>query len=302
VEVLYTLLRLKLANPDRVLLVRGNHEDVLLVTRYGFTAEVAAKYGRAFPVERVVRFYDFLPAVLYLACGTNIVQCNHGGLEPGYDPRRLLATDPRVSFQMLGRLEQRRLLTEQAAWLAGLPPTTRRDLEANLGDFVPQSPTTPNVLGFLWNDFTVVTGEAQFAVDPGRAYVYGDQLSRILLTRSQPSGHRIRALFRGHQHAAMLNPLMRRLVASRGLFRHWQSTDSPALLEAGPEQLRDALETTAERSLPDGSVWTFNVSPDSVYGLGCGFSFATAGELLTAERWEDWHLRVHNFAVAQPQD
>ena len=34
VEVLYTLLRLKLANPDRVFFVRGNHEDVALAARY----------------------------------------------------------------------------------------------------------------------------------------------------------------------------------------------------------------------------------------------------------------------------
>jgi hypothetical protein len=43
-------------------------------------------------------------------------------------------------------------------------------------------------------------------------------------------------------------------------------------------------------------VWTFNVAPDSVYGEGCGFTFATQGELITAATWEDWRLRVHTFS------
>src|SRR5438067_719039 len=35
VEVLYTLLRLKLANPEKVFLLRGNHEEASMHTRYG---------------------------------------------------------------------------------------------------------------------------------------------------------------------------------------------------------------------------------------------------------------------------
>ncbi len=178
-EVLYTLLRLKVANPERVVLVRGNHEDVSLVARYGFLAEAAGKYGREFDARRVARLYDFLPAVLYLASGTNVVQCNHGGMEPGYRPDRLLRARPGVSYQLLGRLEQRRFLARHPVWLAGQPAGVRRLLESSLTDFVPASPTSPTVLGFLWNDFSSVPGEAQFAVVPGRAFVYGDEIARL---------------------------------------------------------------------------------------------------------------------------
>jgi hypothetical protein len=299
VEVLYTLLRLALANPDQVFLVRGNHEDVSLVARYGFLAEAAGKYGRAFDTRRVARLYDFLPAVLYLAAGTNVVQCNHGGLEPGFRPDRLLGAPAGVSYQRIGRLEQRRLLVRHRDWVAALPPATRRPLEARLADFVPTSPTTPTVLGFLWNDFTAVLGEPQFAVDPGRAFVYGNELTRLVLdsARSPDSDVRVRAVLRGHQHAAELNPVMSRLLASRGIFRHWQAADSPAQLAARPDTLRRSLESEPERAIPDGSVWTFNVSPDSVYGAGCGFTYDTAGEVTTAARWEDWRLRVLNYPV-----
>jgi hypothetical protein len=297
VEVMYTLMRLKLANPERVLLVRGNHEDVSLVARYGFLAEATGKYGRDFEIPRVARLYDFLPTVLYLACGTNVVQCNHGGLEPGFDPGRLLAARESVAYQLLGRLNQRRLLDAKPAWVAHLPPSNRRELEAALLNFVPESPTTPSVLGFMWNDFTVVAGEPQFAIDTGRAYVYGDEATRTALDLASGSNVRVRAILRAHQHSAVLNPLMRRLVASWGLFRHWQAADTIARLEATPDALATTLETEPSRAIPDGSVWTFNVSPDSVYGAGCGFHFDTAGELLTAEHWEDWRLRVLNVTV-----
>ncbi|MBL9138571.1 MAG: serine/threonine protein phosphatase [Verrucomicrobiales bacterium] len=297
VEVMYTLMRLKLANPDRVLLVRGNHEDVSLVARYGFLAEATGKYGREFEIPRVARIYDFLPTVLYLACGTNVVQCNHGGLEPGFDPGRLLAAPETVSYQLLGRLNQRRLLEAKPAWVARLPAANRRELEGSLLDFVPESPTTPSVLGFMWNDFTVVAGEPQFAIDTGRAFVYGDEATRTVLDSASSQGFRVRAILRGHQHAGVLNPMMRRLIASWGVFRHWQASDALNRLEAAPDILANSLETAPVRALPDGSVWTFNVSPDSVYGAGCGFHFDTAGELVSADRWEDWRLRVLNVNV-----
>lgn len=300
VEVLYTLLRLRWANPDQVLLVRGNHEDVNLVARYGFLAEANAKFGRSFDARRVVRFYDFLPAVLYVVSGTNVIQCNHGGMEPGFQPAGLLSAPPAARYQRLGRLEQRRFLADEASWVAGLPAPTRRLLDSGLLDFTPQTPTTPNVLGFMWNDFTVLAGDAQFAIDPGRAYVYGDELTRRILDRAGGTGRRrVRALFRGHQHSGELNPLMRRLIAARGIFRHWQTNDAAARLNAAPALLREHLESGPERAIPDGSVWTFNVSPDSVYGAGCGFTFDTAGELVTAERWEDWRLKVRNFPVVE---
>ncbi len=47
-EVLYTMFRLKLANPDRVFMSRGNHEDISLLARYGFLYEGRAKYGADF--------------------------------------------------------------------------------------------------------------------------------------------------------------------------------------------------------------------------------------------------------------
>ena len=44
-------------------------------------------------------------------------------------------------------------------------------------------------------------------------------------------------------------------------------------------------------------MWTLNVVPDSVYGSGCGFTFAAYTVLQTAARFEDWRLTVEAVEV-----
>jgi hypothetical protein len=81
------------------------------------------------------------------------------------------------------------------------------------------------------------------------------------------------------------------------VFRLWQTADSAALKNATISQLSKVLERDEVRSIPPGSVWTFNVSPDSVYGEGCGYSFDAFGILKIARNFSDWRLRVVNVPV-----
>jgi hypothetical protein len=154
------------------------------------------------------------------------------------------------------------------------------------------------VLGFLWNDFTVFRAEAAFAHNPERAFVYGDVAVRDLLCEASTPEMRVCAVFRGHQHSSQPNPLMRRLVASRGVFRHWQETPSPDAMAANVQVLEAKVEVGVSRPVPWGSVWTLNVSPDSVYGQGCRFGFATCARLRLEPRLEDW--RLEPIAVTVP--
>ena len=91
--------------------------------------------------------------------------------------------------------------------------------------------------------------------------------------------------------------MMNRLLASRGIFRHWQ--DAESVLGSGSEidDLAKRLETDAVRRVPPGSVWTFNVSPDSVYGEGNHYTFDSFGILTTTKDFADWRLRVVNVEV-----
>jgi len=297
IEVLYTLLRLKLENPTQVWLVRGNHEDVSLTTRYGFIAEGRGKYGRDFDAKRVMRLYDFLPLVLYLGCETNLAQCNHGGMEPGFDPRALLDAPESVRYQLLGRLGQQQFLKTHPGLASSFNARERHLMESSLGDFQPESPTVPAVIGFMWNDFSVVRGEPQFDFDPGRAFIYGEQATKFLLQQGSGSERRLQVVFRAHQHATITNAMMRRLILGHGVYRHWQENDSIAFGQSEPPVLSQKIDMTEERKVTPYSVWTFNVVPDSVYGELLNYSFDTFGLLTTGKALEDWKLRVINQTI-----
>ena len=91
--------------------------------------------------------------------------------------------------------------------------------------------------------------------------------------------------------------MMNRLVFSRGAFRHWQKSDRRDTSGIDRSKLKGLVESAPQRKIPKGSVWTFNVAPDSLYGLGNGYSFDTIGIVKTADAFSDWRLTVVNVPV-----
>jgi hypothetical protein len=162
-EVLYTLFRLKMASPAQVHIARGNHEDIDLASRYGFLDELRGKYGGDANVTKLMRAYDLLPVVIYLGTGTDFLQINHGGMEPGYDPRALLAAPGNTRFQLLGELKQKSYAQARPGWL-GNEPAVRELATEELADFTPVTPSLPRMIGFVWNDFTVFRDEPQLGL------------------------------------------------------------------------------------------------------------------------------------------
>lgn len=293
-EVLYTLLRLKAANSAQVHLARGNHEDFHIVARYGFLDELRHKFGQKANITKLMRSFDLLPVVIYVGNGRDFLQMNHGGMEPGYDPRGLLAAEGLLRYELLGKLRQKSFHLANHGWV-GKDPKALAIAERHLRDFIPQSPTSPRPLGFLWNDFTVFADDPALGYD--RALLIGAGPTRHLLARASSDKIRVRAVVRAHQHTPDPNPLMRRLVAQEGIFRHWQEREIVANEDDSVGAIRKRLGADKERTIPDGSVWTFNVSPDSWYGVGCGFDFVTAGILTFAPEFKDWRMRVLKINV-----
>ena len=90
---------------------------------------------------------------------------------------------------------------------------------------------------------------------------------------------------------------MSRLVACDGAFRHWQENESIVDADKSVTEIRRHLRSEETRPIPDGSVWTFNVSPDSVYGVGCRCDFVTVGMLKLAPAFNDWRMSVIKIRV-----
>jgi len=79
VETITLLACLKLRHPERITLLRGNHESRQITQVYGFYAECCRKFGGALAWQHFTELFDYLP-IAALVGGS--VLAVHGGLSP----------------------------------------------------------------------------------------------------------------------------------------------------------------------------------------------------------------------------
>lgn len=82
VETLTFLLCLKIKFPDRIWLLRGNHESRQITQVYGFFDECFRKYGNSNVWKAYTDLFDYLPIA---AVVNNDTFCCHGGLSPSFN-------------------------------------------------------------------------------------------------------------------------------------------------------------------------------------------------------------------------
>lgn len=91
---------LKLVSPERVVLLRGNHEVRSVQKTYSFEAELIIKYGRAFGkrmFEMVNEVFDCLP---YGAIVDGCIFCCHGGISCEANRKEIRSLEPKLSHNV----------------------------------------------------------------------------------------------------------------------------------------------------------------------------------------------------------
>eukprot|EP01102_Stenamoeba_stenopodia_P006851 TRINITY_DN1915_c0_g1_i2.p1 TRINITY_DN1915_c0_g1~~TRINITY_DN1915_c0_g1_i2.p1 ORF type:complete len:559 (+),score=147.87 TRINITY_DN1915_c0_g1_i2:266-1942(+) len=78
-ETVLLLLALKIANPDRVFLLRGNHECRLLGSHFNFKLECKKKYNEQL-YDQMMQTFDCLPLAATLTGSKGTFLCCHGGI------------------------------------------------------------------------------------------------------------------------------------------------------------------------------------------------------------------------------
>ena len=80
VETIELLMCLKLKFPDRIILIRGNHETKAVTSVYGFYDEIIRKYGNATVWKLITeQVFNCMPIAAIIH---DQVFCVHGGLSP----------------------------------------------------------------------------------------------------------------------------------------------------------------------------------------------------------------------------
>jgi len=279
VEVIYTLLKLKLKNMEKMFLLKGNHETISIYSKYGFTKELLDKFSTKFKeiLQSFDTFCQLLPLALFIGCGqdpTNNnnpfwIQCCHGGIEPTFKPNDL------KTF-----LEN-------------------NDFILNLKDKLYQDPVEPEAAkmvkdkfllsldinnGFTWCDFLETSEIERIYYTEDRIY----NISGIGKTLNQYlDSYGIKAIFRGHQHS--------NYGLKIGGETHWKLFGGkpfslgPLLTQA--KQKESLGFKISEVSYP---IFTFSTASEGVE-LPCD----CFGILTTRNTWDEWSLLPYEFLLSK---
>jgi hypothetical protein len=297
-EVIYTILRLKCENSDKVFLVRGNHEDSDINLAYGFHNELQNKFkgnNMSQVFTKIKKMYETLPLALYLGSGTeehkDFLLCCHGGIEIGFNPLPLLNVQNNLAFTKLGELKRHdnfyKLSTDKDMLQHCLQES---ELESECCNYTPIALIEDSydgflslLIGFQWNDYEVDPEKPNIYPSNGRGWVIGKDFNNALLGINSDKHTKVRGVFRAHQHSPdPETAMMKRILNSDGLDHEHNVGVGRLWIDKAPID---------PQKLWDNIVCTFNVCPHTPYQQA-GFKYDTYGLLTVAEDYDNWRLEV----------
>lgn len=277
-EVIYAVLRLKNENPDNVFMVRGNHEDIKLNKKYGFSKEIDKKFSSDSLLLKIKQLYNLIPLAIYLGAGKeskyNIIQCCHGGIEIGFDPRTLLETKSLHAGIKISNLMQKDGFNHACCpEVSSFEKYFHNNACINSGN------------GFMWSDFIVDPKKiiALSARDGyrGTMFEYGQLITKQLLKAWSGNSYQLRSIFRAHQHGC--NDMRNRIL-------NIDKLSHPDDTGVGKLWIQNSIHQSIANLLDNVPVITFSVAPNTGYGWPA-HSFA---QLNVADDYADWRLKVFN--------
>lgn len=272
VEVMYTIARLLLENPNHVILSRGNHEDYILAPEFrekhtkeeekdnapSLIDELYRKFDLSQADEvTIYRLYELLPQAVYVCCGTaqhqDAMMCCHGGLELGYNPYELLHAPDTVRYELIGTLWRKKNFNSKLTKQLQNDIKLAFDLDtlcADVQDFVPLAPDYPVTphhkayIGFMWNDFYVdPTKRVGQRSKKFTGWVMGQELTESILAWGTSKKVTLHGVFRAHQHNNDTGgPMLNLLCCSKGMVDVWKNNRIFTFLSAPDSKLEDTGE------------------------------------------------------------
>lgn len=244
---LINVMQLYLNNPDRVIIIKGNHEDRNIYTHYGFGKE--ACYDKAI-LAAADEVFTKLPSACYLtwkdaATKTHSILCTHGGPDISYNPQALLAGAKNHEWVHANLTALHSIITNQRAYQAAQC-------------YFAHNPTA-NL--FAWTDFNTQERIGHPVFHAGRLQLCLNTLINYHITTQVP--HVVQhGIIRGHQHGDLEETLARNngvhLLHSDLQFRHPWTTiavnsltqaSRPFVITVGPGTSRVTLTLHLDKNI-----------------------------------------------------
>lgn len=294
---------LKIYNGDKIALARGNHEEPNMTLIYGFTREFNFKFDDSLledqrrVYQKIERFYNYLPLVLYVGAGTRkqFLHCCHGGLEIGYKPTDFLRAS-QAQFHYIERFERATYATIIDNQLQGvLVKSGDRTvpLTSLCRNFVPFSTMNPHHIGLLWNYFHTKPMAQCCVENKQEIMTFNKPLTEALLALAGDDDVSVEAIIRAHQHIPEHDDeLMQMMLKNKGCAWLYNTT----------------------RRLSRGTVLTLLLAPDSLFTVPfndppyqpfAGFTFDTSLLIKIpkeARNMEDWELTAINNDIYEERE